>query len=95
MTDHLLARLVSLADCDGRSGEPLGKAMREAAAEISRLNKHISIMHDVADQRDTIILERDATIARLREQIAAKMATPGENISAKSWPDNLLQNPEN
>jgi arginine deiminase len=54
----LLARLVSLADCDGRAGEPLGKAMREAAAEIVRLNKHIAIMHDVADQRDQIILER-------------------------------------
>lgn len=35
----LLARLVSLADCDGRAGEPLGKAMREAAAEIVRLMK--------------------------------------------------------
>jgi hypothetical protein len=61
---HLLARLVSLADCDARAGEPLGKAMREAAAEIVRLEKHIAIMHDIADQRDTIIRERDAKLAR-------------------------------
>jgi hypothetical protein len=33
----LIERLISLADCDARSGEPLGKVMREAAAEIIRL----------------------------------------------------------
>jgi hypothetical protein len=33
----LIERLISLADCDARSGEPLGKVMREAAAEITRL----------------------------------------------------------
>jgi hypothetical protein len=30
-----------------------------------------------------------------REQSAPETATPGENISAKSWPDNLLEHPEN
>jgi hypothetical protein len=61
----LIARLVSLADCDGSAGEPLGKAMREAAAEIIRLHKHITILHEVADQRDKVILERGARIARM------------------------------
>jgi len=38
----LLARLVSMADWDGRSGEPLGKVMREAAAEIERLTRELT-----------------------------------------------------
>ncbi len=33
----IVERLQSLADCDSRAGEPLGKAMRESAAEIERL----------------------------------------------------------
>ncbi|MFA6204503.1 MAG: hypothetical protein WC710_15095 [Gallionella sp.] len=35
--EWLVARLRSLADCDARVGEPLGKCMREAADEIERL----------------------------------------------------------
>ncbi len=35
--DDLVDRLLSLADCDARAGEPLGKCMREAADEIERL----------------------------------------------------------
>ena len=34
MSDELVKRLRELADCDARSGEPLGKAMREAADRI-------------------------------------------------------------
>ena len=34
MSDKLVKRLRDLADCDARAGEPLGKAMREAAARI-------------------------------------------------------------
>ena len=37
MTDELVKRLLSLADCDARSGEPLGKCMREAAERIEQL----------------------------------------------------------
>lgn len=33
----LVKRLRSLADCDARAGEPLGKCMREAALELERL----------------------------------------------------------
>jgi hypothetical protein len=39
MTDDIVARLRGLADCDARSGEPLGKCMREAADEIERLHE--------------------------------------------------------
>jgi uncharacterized protein (DUF924 family) len=31
----LVKRLTSLADCDARAGEPLGKAMRDAAARLA------------------------------------------------------------
>ena len=37
MSNDIVARLRSLADCDARAGEPLGKCMREAADEIERL----------------------------------------------------------
>ena len=37
MIDDLVKRLLSLADCDARSGEPLGKCMREAASRIEAL----------------------------------------------------------
>jgi hypothetical protein len=35
--EFLVKRLRQLADCDARAGEPLGKCMREAAAEIENL----------------------------------------------------------
>ncbi len=39
MADDLVKRLRSLADCDSRAGEPLGRAMREAAARIEQLER--------------------------------------------------------
>ena len=45
MTD-IIERLESLADCDARSGEPLGKAMIEAKAEIKRLR---GALEDIAE----------------------------------------------
>ena len=38
----IVNRLRSLADCDARSGEPLGKVMREAADEIVSLKEALS-----------------------------------------------------
>ena len=37
MSDELVKRLLDLADCDARAGEPLGRCMREAAARIEQL----------------------------------------------------------
>ena len=41
MSDDLVKRLLSLADCDARSGEPLGKCMREAADRIKQLQARL------------------------------------------------------
>jgi hypothetical protein len=43
----LIERLISLADCDARSGEPLGKVMREAADEIARLTAETEALRAV------------------------------------------------
>jgi len=37
MSDNLVMRLRNLSHCDSRSGEPLGKCMREAADRIEAL----------------------------------------------------------
>lgn len=42
----------------------------EAAAEITRLTKHVATMLDVADQRDQIIMDRNAEITRLKARVA-------------------------
>lgn len=49
MTD-IVERLRSLADCDARAGEPLGRAMREAADEIESLRRRVARL--VADAMD-------------------------------------------
>jgi hypothetical protein len=41
MTD-IVEELEDLADCDARAGAPLGKAMRKAAAEITRLRAKVA-----------------------------------------------------
>ena len=40
--EALVARLESLADCDTRAGEPLGKCMREAATALRTENARAS-----------------------------------------------------
>lgn len=42
--------LRALADCDGRAGEPLGKAMRSAADEIERLEAELREARDILDR---------------------------------------------
>jgi hypothetical protein len=39
----LIERLLSLADCDSRAGEPLGACMREAAAYITKLEIEVKL----------------------------------------------------
>tara|TARA_R110000868_G_C10486348_1_gene729772 strand:- start:47 stop:316 length:270 start_codon:yes stop_codon:yes gene_type:complete len=46
MIEDIVARLRGLADCDARAGEPLGKCMREAAAEIERLREELAQLHE-------------------------------------------------
>ena len=54
MTD-IIERLESLADCDARSGEPLGKAMIEAKAEIKRLRAKMAKADALAEWVEGII----------------------------------------
>ena len=49
MTDDIVARLRSLAECDARAGEPLGKCMREAADYIEELLR-FKIFRSAADK---------------------------------------------
>lgn len=49
----IVERLRALADLDSRSGEPLGKAMREAAVEIERLRAERAREDGVIDRDDT------------------------------------------
>lgn len=61
MSDEALCkRLLGLADCDARSGEPLGKAMREAAARIRTLTQLADAMAE-ALERAKATFERYAT----------------------------------
>jgi hypothetical protein len=62
----LLARLVSLADCDGRAGEPLGKAMREAAEEIAKLQIENKGLHDWLDAANDEAASFKAALQQLR-----------------------------
>jgi len=43
----IVERLLDVADLDARAGEPLGKACREAAAEITRLRELLRQAHGV------------------------------------------------
>lgn len=48
----IVERLRLLADCDARSGEPLGKAMREAADRIAYLEDVLRPFADWAERWD-------------------------------------------
>ena len=62
MSDDLVTRLCSVADCDARAGEPLGKCMREAAAEITRLKAENAALKA---ERDTPAVADFASAAQL------------------------------
>lgn len=62
--DNLVKRLRGLADCDARSGEPLGKCMREAADEIERLRVNL-------DAVQRVLLTRFARSAPIEEALMA------------------------
>ncbi len=42
--EKLVKRLLGLADCDARSGEPLGKCMREAATMLEAQAAEIALL---------------------------------------------------
>ena len=73
MTDNLLKRLLDLADCDTRAGEPLGRCMREAAdhmktlqAQTLRLSGMVyDLNKEVAISDALLISEAEASLARL------------------------------
>lgn len=48
--DDLVKRLRSLSDCDARSGEPLGRAMREAADRIEALEAQVRAADALAEE---------------------------------------------
>ena len=64
MTDELVKRLLSLADCDARSGEPLGKCMREAAASIKQLERELSISRMAQVVMDNSVAEVEGLQAK-------------------------------
>lgn len=73
MTDDLVKRLLDLADCDTRAGEPLGRCMREAAdhmktlqAQTLRLSGMVyDLNKEVAISDALLISEAEASLARL------------------------------
>lgn len=87
MNRDLIKRLATLADCDARAGEPLGKCMREAAAalaeaqaEIARLEAELSAVWatlalfaklDEASSRDQVWAAVRAARAALEARIQA------------------------
>ncbi|MPZ19525.1 MAG: hypothetical protein GEV06_16635 [Luteitalea sp.] len=70
MTDELVKRLLSLADCDARSGEPLGKCMREAAAELTRLTAALAEEQEAKRVLSTDLRDERAEREMLRESVA-------------------------
>lgn len=72
MTDpsDIVERLLDVADLDARAGEPLGKACREAAAEIERLRAALEKARAEERERcakvaDTHFDLRHSTLARI------------------------------
>jgi hypothetical protein len=51
----IVERLRSLADCDARSGEPLGKCMREAADTITSLRSRIEELERERDEASAMV----------------------------------------
>jgi hypothetical protein len=67
----IVDRLMSLAECDARAGEPLGKCMRDAAAAITSLRAQVEELRrdignkgDRSDRRYAIDLERERDALR-------------------------------
>ena len=66
---ELTDRLISLADCDSRAGEPLGKAMREAASEITRLRGEVSVLRSAGFVEEDHRIAAEAEIERLTKAL--------------------------
>lgn len=61
MSEQLVKRLRSLADCDSRAGEPLGKCMREAADALEAAKGLAVALEWLADEKTTDELFDDLT----------------------------------
>jgi hypothetical protein len=61
----IVDRLMSLAECDARAGEPLGKCMRDAAEEITRLRKELKQGTEMLCNQAETILNYRATVEDL------------------------------
>ena len=91
MTDELVKRLLDLADCDTRAGEPLGRCMREAAdhmktlqAQTLRLSGMVyDLNKEVAISDALLISEAEASLARLER--AEKAEAEKDNAWAALW----------
>ena len=91
MTDDLVKRLLDLADCDTRAGEPLGRCMREAAdhmktlqAQTLRLSGMVyDLNKEVAISDALLISEAEASLARLER--AEKAEAEKDNAWAALW----------
>jgi hypothetical protein len=65
---ELCARLEALADCDSRSGEPLGKAMREAAAAIRELEAERDHIREQRNFTQRQVVFAEARVAELTRE---------------------------
>ena len=79
----IVERLLDVADLDARAGEPLGKACREAAAEIERLRAALEKARAEERERCAKVAEthfdlRHSTLARIHgHSIAAAIRARG------------------
>lgn len=55
--DDLVERCRSLADCDARAGDPLGKCLREAAAAIEELQRQLGEAREVEREACAVLVE--------------------------------------
>jgi len=89
----IVERLLSLADCDARAGEPLGKCMREAAQTIAALREECDKQAKLAEagdyQIEALRAERDEAATALQTQREAVAATMLRNSIATGHGDTL------
>lgn len=78
MSYELKERMRSLADCDARAGEPLGKALREGLARIEELEAQVREMEGIL-----------RTVA-FRAQGAKRLCGDGHPVSAYNLSSGIL-----
>ena len=90
--DSLTRRLRTLADCDARAGEPLGKCMRESADVIDALRARVAELEAALE----IIAGRRQCMDNLRgNRDVAIWALDRNETEPEREPDNRTDNPDN